>query len=125
MSRPRHSVRSTRLRYRYADGTARFRASWTQMQHGMTFFAPWMEALRFTADVQQVMGMRIAKFARGEAHGAREAQQMISEKLEAFGEAQFAAAAALAAGGSFETAMKRAFVPYRRRVRANRRRLQR
>jgi hypothetical protein len=50
---------------------------------------------------------------------------MISEKVEAFGEAQFAAAAALATGRSLETAMKRAFVPYRRRVRANRRRLQR
>jgi hypothetical protein len=91
----------------------------------MTFIAPWMEALRFAADVQHVMGMRMVKLARCEAHGAREARQMISEKMEAFGEAQIAAAVALATGQSLETAMKRAFVPYRRRVRANRRRLRR
>jgi hypothetical protein len=91
----------------------------------MTFIAPWMEALRFAADVQHVMGMRMVKLARCEAHGAREARQMISEKMEAFGEAQIAAVVALATGQSLETAMKRAFVPYRRRVRANRRRLRR
>ena len=89
----------------------------------VALFGSWMEALRFANDVQHVVGLRVMKLSRCEAQGAREAQQMISEKVEAFGEAQLAAFAALATGRSFETAMKRAFVPYRSRVRANKRRL--
>jgi hypothetical protein len=48
---------------------------------------------------------------------------MFSEKVAAFGEAQGAIITALAAGKSLDAAFARAYGPYRRRVRANRRRL--
>jgi hypothetical protein len=48
---------------------------------------------------------------------------MVPEKLAAFGEAQGRIMSALAAGKSFEAALAKAYGPYRRRVRANRRRL--
>ena len=78
---------------------------------------------RFSADVHRVATLRMMRLASGGPHAASEAQRMVSEKIAAFGEAQFAIAAALASGGSLNAAAARAYAPYRRRVRANRRRL--
>jgi len=83
----------------------------------------WFEAARFGADVQQVMALRIMRLASGGPDAATEAQQMISEKLAAFGEAQVALMSALATGSSLDTAAEKAYAPYRRAVRANSRRL--
>jgi hypothetical protein len=83
----------------------------------------WFEATRFGADVQRVIAMRLMRLAAGDAHAATEAQRMILEKASALGEAQFAAMAALARGATMKTAATRALTPYRKRVRANRRRL--
>jgi hypothetical protein len=83
----------------------------------------WFEAARFGADVQQVMALRIMRLASGGPDAATEAQQMISEKLAAFGEAQAALLSALATGSSLDTAAEMAYAPYRRAVRANSRRL--
>lgn len=86
-------------------------------------FETWFEALRFAAEVQRVMALRMVRFAAPDASTAGEMATMIGEKTAAFAEAQFAAGAALAGGHSVETALRRAYRPYRRRVRANHRRL--
>jgi len=63
------------------------------------------------------------RLASGGPTAATEAHQMVSEKFAAFGEAQGAVITALVAGKSLDAAVARAYGPYRRRVRANRRRL--
>jgi hypothetical protein len=83
----------------------------------------WMEAARFNWDVQRVMAARMIRLASGGPIAATEAQQMVSEKAAAFGEAQVAMMTALATGSSFHVAAAKAYAPIRRRVRANRRRL--
>jgi hypothetical protein len=83
----------------------------------------WFEAARFGADVQQVMTMRIMRIASGGPGAATEAQQMVSEKLAAFGESQVALITALATGRSLDSVAELAYAPYRRAVRANSRRL--
>ena len=83
----------------------------------------WIEAARFGADVQRVMALRMVRLASGGPDATTEAQQMISEKMSAFGEAQMAIMTALTTGRSFEVAVARAYAPYRRTVRANSRRL--
>lgn len=83
----------------------------------------WIEAARFGADVHRVMTARIVQFASGDANSATEASRMISEKAAAFGESQLAMMAAMAKGGTLQTIVVHAYEPYRRRVRANRRRL--
>ena len=83
----------------------------------------WIEAARFSADVHRVVALRMRRLAAGGPIATSEAHQMFSEKVAAFGEAQGAIITALAAGKSFDAAFARAYGPYRRRVRANRRRL--
>jgi hypothetical protein len=86
-------------------------------------FDNWFEAARFGADVQRVMTLRVMRIASGGPGAAKEARDMMSEKLAAFGESQVAAFSALAIGSSFDVAAAKAYAPYRRRVRANSRRL--
>ena len=83
----------------------------------------WFEAAHFGADVQRVITLRLMRIASGGPDAATEAQQMISEKMSAFGESQMAIFTALMAGKSLEVAVAKAFVPYQRCVRANSRRL--
>jgi hypothetical protein len=87
------------------------------------FMNSWIEAARFGADVQQVMSLRMMRMAAGGPDAADEAQQMISEKISAFSEAQVALLTALTTGQSLEVAAAKAYGPYRRCVRANSRRL--
>jgi hypothetical protein len=86
-------------------------------------FNAWLEAGRFGADVQRVMTLRMMRIASGGPDAATEAQQMISEKMFAFGEAQMAIFTTLITGKSLEAAAAKAFAPYQRCVRANSRRL--
>jgi hypothetical protein len=86
-------------------------------------FDNWFEAARFGADVHRVMTLRVMRIASGGPDAAKEARDMVSEKLTAFGEAHMAALSALAIGSSLNVAAAKAYAPYRRRVRANRRRL--
>jgi hypothetical protein len=83
----------------------------------------WMEAVRFSTDVQRVMALRIMRIAAGGPDSATEAQQMISEKVSAFGECQMAIFTAVMAGQSLEAVAAKAYGPYERCVRANSRRL--
>jgi hypothetical protein len=71
-----------------------------------------------------VVGLRLMKLALGGAAANAEIQRMIGEKSAAFAAAQIAVATSLVAGKA-HLAPARAVAVYRRRVRANRRRLSR
>ena len=90
-----------------------------------TLWRNWNETLLFALEAQQVMALRMLRMAPGNAGAASEAHRMVAEKAFAMVDAQVAAAGRLAAGASLAAAMASAAVPYRRRVRANRRRLTR
>lgn len=83
----------------------------------------WFEAAQFHADSQSVIAMRLMRIASGGPQAATEAQRMVSEKVAAFGEAQGALMGALMTGSSLDAAAAKVYAPYRRAVRANRRRL--
>ena len=89
----------------------------------MTLLEQWFESMRFAAEVQHVMALRMLRLTAPTARAGREATRMVTEKVSALGEAQLAAAAALISGHDVPTTLARAYVPYRRRVRANYRRL--
>jgi hypothetical protein len=72
-----------------------------------------------------VIGLRMAKFAAGGPPALLEAQRMVMEKAAAAIEAQTAAGLALAGGASHEATGRKVLRGYRKRVRANRRRLTR
>jgi hypothetical protein len=88
-----------------------------------TLMKTWFEAAQFGADSQSVIAMRLMKIASGGPGATTEAHRMVSEKVAAFTEAQGVMMAALMTGKSLETAAAKAYAPYRRAVRANRRRL--
>lgn len=81
-------------------------------------------AARIGFEANQVVAMRLAKIAMGGAAAEREARQMVSEKANAFVEANMAAALAFFIGRP-ERAQSAAMAVYSRHVSANRRRLAR
>jgi len=85
----------------------------------------WVEATLFAAEAQWVVTLRLMRLAAGGALAASEAQRMITEKVVAGSQAQLAAGMALASGRGLEAASRKAATPYKRKVRANRRRLMR
>jgi hypothetical protein len=82
------------------------------------------EAAQLGFDAQRVIALRFMRLATGGASGQAEAQRMMSEKSAALLEAQFAAAGALA-GGKNAVAARKVLAVYKKRVRANKRRLSR
>lgn len=82
-------------------------------------FGSWwklgMDATLLAMESQQVIGLRLAMLAMGDRAAQVEAQRMVSEKIMAANEA----ALLLATGGS----TARVVAGYRRKVRANARRL--
>ncbi len=80
---------------------------------------------RLSADAWIVAGLRLGRLAVGGPGAALEVQRMVVEKTAAATEAQFAIGMALATGATERAAARKAISPYRRRVRANRRRLMR
>jgi hypothetical protein len=89
---------------------------------------PWFKLAYETAwlgfDAQRVITLRLMRLATGGASGQAEAERMMSEKPAALVEAQMAAAGALAVGNSAAAARK-VLAVYKKRVRANKRRLSR
>ncbi len=83
----------------------------------------WFEAARFASDSQRVIASRMMRFATGDPLAATECTRMIAEKVAAFSEAQGAFMAAMVTGRGLHGAANKAYGPYRRAVRANRRRL--
>jgi hypothetical protein len=74
-------------------------------------------------EASAVIAMRFMRLSAGGAVAQREAQRMVTEKVTATFEAQAAAAAAMMTGRGLGPATKSASDVYRRKVRANRRRL--
>jgi hypothetical protein len=82
-------------------------------------FQKWMkltvDASMLVLESQQVIGLRLMKLTSGGRAASREATHMVTEKVAAFGEA----AVKVATGGTTHAVIK----GYRKKVRANRRRL--
>lgn len=85
-------------------------------------FGFWWSVAVTAAEMSIVIPLRLMRIAQGGAKAQAETHRMWSEKSFAFFEAQAAILRAMM-GGQGGMAMQRAFTPYRRRVRANRRRL--
>ncbi len=87
---------------------------------------PWftlgMDAMRLGMEAQSVIGLRMAKAASGGTAAQDEAQLMVSEKAKAAVDAQMVLAKAVMSGEG-HLGPARAMALYRRRVRANQRRL--
>ena len=90
------------------------------MSNGIT---AWFEAARFGRDIQVVMTLRMMRLAAGGPLAGLEAWRMMTEKFVTLGEANWAVLTTLASGGGVRTAAGKSQALYRRRVRANRRRL--
>jgi hypothetical protein len=88
---------------------------------------PWLglaiDAAWLAAEAQWVIAARVARLAAGGALAQSEAQRMFSEKAAALLESQMTAGVGLARGRKGPATAKRVLAVYRRRVRANRRRL--
>jgi hypothetical protein len=84
----------------------------------------WIASARLGLEAQAVIGMRLYGMATGSPSAVREAGLMLPEKLAALADAQMILARAAATGRSSFAAEDLVRL-YRRRVRANRRRLSR
>jgi hypothetical protein len=83
-----------------------------------------LDAFALSLEAQQVIALRMAKFAMGADPGGHEARRMVAEKASAAVEAHVGLVRALATGDVAD-APGRTLALYRRKVRANRRRLSR
>jgi hypothetical protein len=92
----------------------------------MTRTNPWlrvgMDAWLLTIEASSVVALRMAKAATGDASSAAEASRMVNEKIEA-GLALQAKAISGGLGLTTYGAASRVITHYRRKVKANRRRL--
>jgi len=94
-------------------------------------FNPWLSfglrAWQIGLEAQSVIALRMLRLAAGGARAEAESSRMVTEKILAAGEAQVAAAAAAAAvrGHKKHVVAGKALNVYRKRVRANKRRLSR
>jgi hypothetical protein len=88
---------------------------------------PWLalasQAALLGFEAQRVMALRMMRLAGGGARGQAEAQRMVTEKFAAAAEAQAAAVAGAVEGRSAQRTGNKMLGVYRKRVRANRRRL--
>lgn len=92
------------------------------MKRQPNLFSLSISAMQLGLEAQQVIGLRIAKAALGGPAADKEAALMVSEKTEAALQAQTLFATSWMTG-SGRLATARALTLYRRKVRANRRRL--
>jgi hypothetical protein len=87
---------------------------------------PWLHlaagSLRLSFEAQDVIGLRLAKAAAGDFDTPEEAVRMVAEKGQAAWDASWVVAQSLMTGQG-HLAPARALALYRRRVRANQRRL--
>ena len=94
----------------------------------MSYANPWirlsLDMMALGAESSSVMALRMMKLAAGGAAATAEAELMVAEKVRAAAEAQAGAWTSLLTGSS-HLAPRRAVAHYRRKVRANRKRLTR
>jgi len=103
------------------------------MRRSAPLWTPWLnswlalgsQAARVGWEAQAVIALRMMRIAAGGARGRAEVQRMVAEKLAAAVEAQAAAVAASIEGRGARRSGRKALGVYRKRVRANRRRLSR
>jgi hypothetical protein len=92
-------------------------------------YNPWLglafKAIELGIEAQSVIALRMMRLAAGGARGRAEASRMVAEKVGALAEAQTAAAAAILTGRREKIVAGKVLSTYRKRVRANRRRLSR
>jgi hypothetical protein len=84
-----------------------------------------LQTARLGWEAQGVIALRLMRLAAQGSGSQTEARRMVTEKVAALVEAQAAAAAATIKGGKSHRAAKKIVGVYRKRVRANRRRLTR
>jgi len=83
-----------------------------------------LEMTRLAGEAQAVIALRLARISAGDAAAGTEMVRMVAEKALAAGEAGMHVASAVASG-RLDRAAQDVVTLYRRRVRANRRRLSR
>ena len=92
-------------------------------------YNPWLglafKAIELVIEAQSVIALRMMRLAAGGARGRAEASRMVAEKVGALAEAQTAAAAAILTGRRQKVVAGKVLNTYKKRVRANRRRLTR
>jgi hypothetical protein len=88
---------------------------------------PWLalsfQAARLGWEAQTVLALRFMRLAGGGAAGHSEARRMVAEKVAALTEAHTAATAVAITGGNAPAVARKVMRVYKKRVRANRRRL--
>jgi hypothetical protein len=89
------------------------------------WFALSLNAAQIGIEAQSVIGLRMLRFASGGARMEAEATRMVTEKVAAAVEAQTAAAIAAVSGRPHHVVANKALKVFKKRVRANRRRLSR
>ncbi len=90
---------------------------------------PWLplifKTMQLGFEAQSVIALRTMRFVAGGPRAQTEASRMISDKIAAGVEAQAVAASAIASGRRNTVAVAKVVRVFRRRVRANKRRLSR
>jgi hypothetical protein len=89
------------------------------------WFAVTMEFARLGFDAQNVIALRLLRFANGGIAGQAEAHRMVNEKITALGEAAIAAMLGGATGKSNLSTVRSVLSVYKKCVRINKRRLSR
>jgi hypothetical protein len=92
-------------------------------------FNPWLsfglKAWQVGLEAQSVVALRMLRLAASGARAEAEASRMVTEKILTAGEAQMSAVTAAMRGHKKHVVAGKALNAYRKRVRANRRRLSR
>jgi hypothetical protein len=92
-------------------------------------FNPWFaltfKTMQLGLDAQSVIALRMMRLASGGAKTKAEMSRMMIEKASAVAEAQVAATAAVMAGRKVHVVAGKALNVFRKRVKANKRRLSR
>jgi hypothetical protein len=92
-------------------------------------FNPWLaltfKTMQLGFDAQNVIALRMMRFAQGGPRGQDEARRMVSEKIAAGVEVQTAAIAGVMTGQKDTVVVRKVLRGLQKRVRANKRRLSR
>jgi hypothetical protein len=96
---------------------------------GQMMFNHWLtltlRTFELGVEAQNVVALRLLRIASGDARGQSEVSRMVTEKIAAVAEAQVPAATAVVTGHDHHVAAGKALGVFKKRVRANKRRLSR
>lgn len=85
----------------------------------------FFDLARLAFEANMVVGLRMMKLAVGDSKAIRESHLMVTEKLQAAAAIMIDSAFAFASGKSMDAISRKTVSHYRRKVRANHRRLSR